>query len=306
MKQKPIVSIILPVYNGEHFLRRAIESVLAQTRSDWELYIVDDGSTDASATICDEYAANDLRILAFHQPNGGVNSARSKGVVKANGEYLTFLDADDALLPNAIDYMSNLFREGIDLVANGQFLGLSSREDYVKALWKGETGPELWGKMFRTSLFKPIANSLEKRMVMGEDLLLNSIYALHIEAAYLFPQAVYDVNRENQTSVTRTFKHNWEYEKYFFSKVDELFLSKCTDWNSYEAVRLLVNKSWLNAMKYVLLDGSSIDYGDAEFKTVEAYFRDKKDELGPSEKMLLSIKIPWLYRILLQFYLKLK
>ena len=302
----PVVSIILPVFNGERFLQNAINSVLQQSCKDWELFIIDDGSTDNSPAICDEYSSTDTRITVFHQANQGVNAARATGIVNATGSFLTFLDADDALLPNAIDYMSNLFREGIDLVANGQFLGLSSREDYVKTLWKGETGPELWGKMFRTSLFKPIANSLEKRMVMGEDLLLNSIYALHIEAAYLFPQAVYDVNRENQTSVTRTFKHNWEYEKYFFSKVDELFLSKCTDWNSYEAVRLLVNKSWLNAMKYVLLDGSSIDYGDAEFKTVEAYFRDKKDELGPSEKMLLSIKIPWLYRILLQFYLKLK
>lgn len=302
----PTVSIVLPVFNGERFLRDAVESVLKQTSSNWELLIINDGSTDSTASICDEFAATDKRIRVFHQANGGVNAARAKGIDNATGDYLTFLDADDALLPNALDQMIGLFCEDIDLVAYGRVEGRFSREEYIKALWKGETGLVLWGKMFRTSLFKPIAHSLDRRMVMGEDLLLNSIYALAINSAYIFPLAVYDANRDNEASVTRNFKHNWEYEKYFFSKVDELFLNKCIGWDSYEEIRLLVNKSWLNAMKYVLLDSNNINYQDVEFKSVKSYFLLHRKEIGPSERLIFIIRNSYLYRIIIKLSLKMR
>jgi glycosyltransferase involved in cell wall biosynthesis len=306
VSSKPLVSIILPVYNGEKFLRGAVESVLAQSCQDWELLLVDDGSNDGSSAICDEYADQDERIKVFHQPNGGVNSARAKGIENTKGGFLAFLDADDAMMPDAIDYMIGLMQDGIDLAARGRTDTTIDKEAYLKALWKGQTGPELWGKMFRTSLFRQTEYKLERRMAMGEDLLLNSIYALNIRSAHLFTKDVYSVNRGNEASVTRTFKHNWEYEKYYFSKVEELFLSRCTGLASYDRIKLLVGKSWLNAMKYVMLDGGSINYGDPEFKAVKAYFKERKEELGPSERMLLSVRNSALYRLLLKSFLSLK
>lgn len=296
----PSVSVILPVFNGEKYLSSAIGSVLNQSFSDWELLIVDDGSTDSSASISDEYSAKDNRIRVFHQPNGGVNSARAKGIENACGEFLIFLDADDALKPDAIEYMTTLFEDGIDMVAHGETSDALSKEDYLKALWGKGTGPELWGKMYRTTLFRRLSYALEKRMVMGEDLMLNSMYALMIGSAFLFSKEVYCVNRNNETSVTRTFKHNWEYEKYYFNKVEELFLSKCRNWDSFEEIQLLVNKSWLNAMKYVMLDGNRINYKDPEFKAVQEYFSDKKKILGPSEKLIFRIKDSYWYRRILK------
>lgn len=90
-----MVSVIVPVYNVEKYLPACIESVINQTYSEWELLLVDDGSTDNSGKICDEYAQKDKRIKVFHKESGGVSSARNFGIDKAKGEYIAFLDADD-------------------------------------------------------------------------------------------------------------------------------------------------------------------------------------------------------------------
>lgn len=93
----PELSIIIPVYNAEKYLDRCIESVLAQTHTDWEMILVDDGSTDSSGIICDRYAASDGRITAIHTPNGGQSRARNLALDIAKGKYITFIDADDYL-----------------------------------------------------------------------------------------------------------------------------------------------------------------------------------------------------------------
>ncbi len=91
----PKVSVIVPVYKAEAYLKRCIDSILAQTFTDWELLLVDDGSPDRSGEICDEYAAADSRIRVLHKENGGVSSARNLGLDNMQGEYVTFVDADD-------------------------------------------------------------------------------------------------------------------------------------------------------------------------------------------------------------------
>lgn len=298
------ISIILPVYNGERFLGSAIESVLAQSCSNWELLIVDDGSSDGSSAICDGFALKDSRIKVFHQPNGGVNSARAKGVDNATGEYLAFLDADDRFVPDALEYLLSFCTPETDLLlAEERPDGLITRDSYLAELWTGKVRPALWGKLFRTAVYRRIEYALDRRLAMGEDLLLNSMYALEADRIRLLPRRIYEVNLENEASVTKTFKHNWEYEKYYFSKVDELFLRKCTGLASYDQIKLLVGKSWLNAMKYVMLDGGRINYEDAEFKAVQDYFKDKSQALGPSEKLIFSVRSHFLYRLLLKGYL---
>lgn len=91
----PQISIIVPVYNSEKCLRSCLNSILAQTFTDWETILVDDGSKDKSGILCDEYAEKDSRIKCIHKPNGGVSSARNLGLDNANGEFITFLDSDD-------------------------------------------------------------------------------------------------------------------------------------------------------------------------------------------------------------------
>ena len=298
------VSVILPVYNGDRFLSAAIDSVLAQTYDNWELLIVDDGSKDGSASICDKYAGKDSRIKVFHQSNSGVNTARAKGVDNASGEYLVFLDADDSLVADALEYLLKNFSEDYDLLVCGNGDQTLDKEDYLKDLWIGAIAPALWGKMFRASVYQQMDYAIDRRLVMGEDLLLNSMYALGVNRVKVLPRIVYLVNLDNEASVTRTFKHNWEYEKFYFGKVQELFLDKCVGLDYYEQVKLLVNKSWLNAMKYVMLDGGRIDYKDDCFLQVKDYFERNIKELNPSENLIFKLRNGSCYRLIMKAYLR--
>lgn len=96
-----LVTIIVPVYNTGAYLSPCLESLIAQTHRDLEIILVDDGSTDGSGAICDDFARRDERIKVIHQKNSGVSAARNAGLENASGTYLTFVDADDALLPYA-------------------------------------------------------------------------------------------------------------------------------------------------------------------------------------------------------------
>ena len=98
----PAISIVIPVYNVESYLRRCIESVLTQSFEDFELILVDDGSVDSSGNICDEYATKDERIHVLHQENGGSSVARNNGMQMAKGEYLFFVDSDDVIHPDCL------------------------------------------------------------------------------------------------------------------------------------------------------------------------------------------------------------
>lgn len=112
------LSIIIPVYNVEEYLDRCLSSVLDQEFTSYEVILVDDGSTDSSALICDRYSATDPRFRTLHKPNGGVSSARNAGLDLAKGEYIMFLDSDDALLPYALDDMMEVVA-GEDMVVAG-------------------------------------------------------------------------------------------------------------------------------------------------------------------------------------------
>lgn len=97
-----MISIVTPVYKGEAMLEKCVASVLAQDLEDWELVLVDDGSPDGCAALCDRFAREDERVRAFHKENGGVSSARNLGLTKVRGEYVMFLDSDDYLAPNTL------------------------------------------------------------------------------------------------------------------------------------------------------------------------------------------------------------
>lgn len=91
----PLISVIVPVFNAQNWLKECVSSVLCQTFCDWELILIDDGSTDSSGNLCEEYASSDNRIRVFHKSNEGVSSARNYGLEKALGEWVIFLDSDD-------------------------------------------------------------------------------------------------------------------------------------------------------------------------------------------------------------------
>ena len=105
----PEISIIMPVYNSETFLYLAVESVKRQTMKEWELLLIDDGSSDASGRLCDAYAKEDARIRVFHQENQGITKTRNRGIKEARGEFITFIDNDETFR------ISNISVNGYDL-----------------------------------------------------------------------------------------------------------------------------------------------------------------------------------------------
>ena len=114
-----MISVVIPVYNVEVYLQRCVDSVLNQTCKDFEIILVDDGSTDSSGAMCDQYAASDYRIRTRHNTNGGPSDARNYGIEMATGEYIMFMDSDDALEPDAIEKLSASSSPDIDIVVGG-------------------------------------------------------------------------------------------------------------------------------------------------------------------------------------------
>lgn len=173
----PKISVVVPVYNVVDYLPRCIDSILAQTFSDFELILVDDGSTDSCGAICDDYAQKDSRIVIIHKENGGVSKARNAGIDIAVGEYISFVDSDDYIKPDFLETLYNEIIKGdFDCVASGfarkdsfdntisewvavphivEFNNNEERMRYIicKVL-KGKTGWELWTRLFNASIIK--------------------------------------------------------------------------------------------------------------------------------------------------------
>lgn len=106
-----LISIIVPVYGVEKYLRQCVDSVLAQTYSNWELILVDDGSPDTCPQICDEYSAADPRIRVIHQSNGGLSVARNTGIASSQGKYITFIDSDDKIAPSYLEVLLHIITD---------------------------------------------------------------------------------------------------------------------------------------------------------------------------------------------------
>ena len=173
-----MISVIVPVYNVEPYLRQCIDSILAQNYTDFELILVDDGSSDNCSAICDGYAAKDSRIRVFHQENAGVSAARNAGITAARGEYIAFIDSDDWVVPT---YLNRMYMQLIEHNADISVCGMQHFEDDtdlsdIKPHEKADsviiTGRDaclsiyrmdnaiqivLWGKLYKRSLFDGIS-----------------------------------------------------------------------------------------------------------------------------------------------------
>lgn len=114
-----LISIIVPVYNVEQYLERCIDSIIGQTYKNLEIILVDDGSTDKSGGICDGYVEKDSRVKVYHKPNGGLSSARNKGLEMAVGKYIGFVDSDDYIASDMYESLHRYMREDVDIVSCG-------------------------------------------------------------------------------------------------------------------------------------------------------------------------------------------
>lgn len=127
-----MISIIIPVYKCAPYLRQCLDSILAQDYEAWEAILVDDGSTDSSAAIIDEYAMRDSRFRIVHKENGGVSNTRNVGMDISQGEWMTFVDGDDQLAPGALSFYASLTSPETDLVMAGYTNAYKIPPEYLK------------------------------------------------------------------------------------------------------------------------------------------------------------------------------
>lgn len=193
--KSPFLSIIVPAYNVEQYLKQCVDSILTQEFRDYELLLVDDGSTDQTGQICDDYAGIDERIRVIHKKNGGLVSARKAGIREAKGTYVGYVDGDDWIASDMYgklcqkakeedadivicDFFSAYEEENIPITQNmmaGVYEGEKlEKEVYPVMLCKGEYFdfgfyPALWCKIFKTEIFGEHQLSVEEKIKMGED-----------------------------------------------------------------------------------------------------------------------------------------
>lgn len=209
-----MISVITPAYNAQAFLSDAIESLLKQTAADWELVIIDDGSTDATHAIASEYARQDPRIKIATQQNAGPSAAREHGIALAGGDWITFLDADDQLEPNAIEIFNSSIRD-----SNSQIFIYShhdgwkyfpqtiNRNDYVEAsiCQLYNTGPV--SKLFKKSLFNSNTFDIPADIRSAEDWIMNTRIAINLPTTATFRKEIVYITRcdANPNSLMKTY-----------------------------------------------------------------------------------------------------
>jgi glycosyltransferase involved in cell wall biosynthesis len=242
----PKISIIVPVYNVEPFLEKCVDSVIGQTFADFELLLVNDGSTDRSGVLCDEMGRSDPRIRCIHKENGGVAEARNQGLRVAGGEYIMFIDSDDWIAPETCElayktavandtdvvmwtyvreYPERSIPKKIDL-REGLYNGAEVKE-FIQRRMVGLVGNELrntrnadalapvWGKLFHRRLFEPSPPEFVDQKLVGptEDALFNLELFARVNRFYYLDRPLYHYKKTRNTSITTVYK-TWLFDRW--------------------------------------------------------------------------------------------
>ena len=216
---KPTISVIVPVYNAEKYLNDCIESIIDQTFTNWELILVNDGSSDSSGNICTEYTQKDKRISVIHKNNGGVSTARNVGLDAAIGKYTVFIDSDDEVEPEYFQTLLIEGEKGADLVIQGIISERSGERKLVlfsKEADIDESSPVdfsilkqrgVYCKLYKTEIIKANNLCFPTNVHMGEDAIFTTKYLLYCKKISVQSLAHY-VYREDVPGSLMHSKHN--------------------------------------------------------------------------------------------------
>lgn len=274
-----MISVIVPVYNVERYLRHCVDSILSQTYPDFELLLVDDGSPDGCPYICDEYAASDSRVRVIHKTNGGLISARNEGILAAKGEYICILDGDDWALENMLQFIHdtitkapvpldmvlfaahNVYNDHLEETVNDVEEGYYDREKLEKDVFPflitdsrngiqaGLIQAHTWDKAFRRELLLE-HYTREERIRVFTDVPMTYECLLYCQNVYICNEHLYMYNKTNEDSIrarsrenllTESFKHLIMYMKEHLSGLGP---SIDRQLNEYAAMLIIRTGKW--------------------------------------------------------------
>jgi len=266
---KPLVSVVVPVYNSERYIAKCVDSIINQTYRNLEIILIDDGSTDTSGKICDEYAEKDKRVRVIHKKNSGVSEARNCGIREAAGRYISFLDSDDYFEIETIEISSSVIEaEKADAVIWGYYADFLDAEG--KVLFSKIISPNtgnlskkdnsrlsvdeqfwgigyVWNKLYRMDIIKENDFWFNKDISMGEDTLFNaSVLSEAGKITILETPYTHYIQRPEKTLGT-TFHHNIFDLKMMWCEAKRNFLVK---WGfNNDKIESFYNKSAFNGLK---------------------------------------------------------
>lgn len=285
------VSIILPVYNAASSIKQMLDSILTQTLSEFEVLMIDDGSTDKSGRILDEYSAKDNRFKVFHKQNEGVAMARQSGVDNAKGEYCIHADADDWMEPTMLEELyTEAKAKDADVVIADYFVNSKQNERICKQqpsalspvhilqdMFDNKIFGSLWHKLVRTDLYRKYNAKFFKGINHCEDLLIWVQLLQHPEVMVSYLPKAYYHYVVNDNSITRHFTHEtYEMRLRFRDKLKELLVVP----NAKEIIEKVSFDIFTEGFIYDVLSIEEMEKGLFTFKNSIAHLDSLKWKLG--------------------------
>lgn len=228
-----MISVIIPVYNAEKYLEQCLNSILAQTFPDFELLLIDDGSSDLSREICDDYAAKDSRIKVFYKKNGGVSSARNLGIQNATNDWICFVDSDDYLDKSYLQSLLNELENDVEFVIQSlSKFSESDRKINIYSLPNAKISIEeflnthkiyvygyLFGKLFSRKIITNNNLFFDDKISFGEDCVFVITYLQYVNSLYLSRTDKYCYRETGDGLSKKTGK--LEEEHYLFTTISD-------------------------------------------------------------------------------------
>ena len=300
--EKDLISIIIPVYNVEKYLRNCINSVIAQTYKNIEIILVDDGSLDTCPAICDEYAKKDLRINVIHKKNGGLSDARNTGIELAKGKYITFIDSDDDVSREYIEYLYELLIKNHTKMSIATHTVISNKKriswgnGYTKKLLTTEEcldrmlcdqgfSISAWAKLYSKELFKEVRFPKGK---LNEDNGTTYKLVLQCEKIAYGNKSIYNYYKRENSITTSKFN---------LKKIDlvELTDKMCNEIDrKYPNLKNSTNKKRVTSRFSVLRQMAVAKLNEEEKvleKEIVKYIKQRKKQILENNKMSKRDKI---------------
>lgn len=298
MTESTKISVIVPIYKIERYLRQCIDSILAQTFTDFELLLIDDESPDGCPAICDEYTKKDARIRTFHKPNGGVASARNCGLDNAKCEWIMYIDGDDWIEPTYIEELYNAaIKNDADIAICGFHFAYEDGR-YIEehpTLWDNNKSASLnqyiastwttvWGSIHKSSLYKDNGIRSPKNITFCEDFHLMVRLCHFAKKVVSIDRPLYNYRQQSSSIMHSLNNKTWIDELTAYKEIIDFFR------NQGELEKYIKAMSWRT-----LKAGQEMTLNSSRFEDFKNYNPDKKNYIWDCPFIGFKIKmLSWL------------